>query len=968
MTPAALFLACLLGRADAELSPITFQTFDDAKPGGKARPDLALARHGILRDLLPMLEAKNRAGAGVFVTVNEMDGRGRKKTNARFIRGWWADLDTEKAPANGPAFTPEALPIEPTMIVQTPGGWHLYWLAFDLLPCGTSEAQAEFEAELKAIQKHLAPFGADPAVCDVSRVLRLPGFTHCKAEPRPVMLVKVNGPRYSREDIRAAFNALHSTQTLSPSEGETVGSTNTPTSKPKQATPGRSSGVVRPAPSVRDGIYKRAAAYLATLPPGIQGQDGSGATFSAALKLITGFDLASDEALDLMLSHFNPRCIPAWSENELRHKVQDAWASAQHSTNRGHLVEDSHCRKHFRNPPPSTFPISNREVGTDEGNSDAPTSPSTKPPTNATPSANHRPAVPGFKWKDHGLYHIKAGGEDHNGNDKASEETWIAPPFELPALVRDESSSGWSLLIRWADLDSIQHEEPIPVRNLEGEGTEVFRKLADGGLILPPDIPLRKLTLRYLSAAARKVPGRARLVDSLGWMDGAFVLPCGECVGDSAEPLRYSGERPSGSMLGQKGTLDGWRDGVASLAVGNPRLAFALSCAFAGPLLDLIRPDGGGGFNLMGESSRGKSTCLEAAASVWGRPHPLPTWRATANGLEGLAAARNDGFLVLDELSQVDPKEAAAVAYMLANGSAKARAGKAGEARAMKQWRLIFLGSGEQSLEEKLSEDGKRVRAGQEVRVPDIPAPIGGMFQHAHELPDFAALSQHLKNHARKHYGHAARVFLRNITQEWHRRESLVTRCKQIENTWLASVLPPHVDGQVKRVAHRFATVAIAGELATEMEILPWPSGTAQKAAAECFHAWLDRRGFSGASEVYRGIQAVLAFLEKHGQSRFDEWGKEDSRIINRAGTRKRCETVGHADAWDYFITPEAWKEACQGFSAATVARACVDAGILEADAQGKTAQSIRIPGHGRARVYAIRAQRIAQYMETEAR
>ncbi|WP_457589305.1 DUF927 domain-containing protein, partial [Legionella pneumophila] len=46
-------------------------------------------------------------------------------------------------------------------------------------------------------------------------------------------------------------------------------------------------------------------------------------------------------------------------------------------------------------------------------------------------------------------------------------------------------------------------------------------------------------------------------------------------------------------------------------------------------------------------------------------------WRSTTNGLEGLAALHNDGLLILDELSQMDPREAGEAAYLLANGQGK---------------------------------------------------------------------------------------------------------------------------------------------------------------------------------------------------------------------------------------------------------------------------------------------------------
>jgi hypothetical protein len=44
-------------------------------------------------------------------------------------------------------------------------------------------------------------------------------------------------------------------------------------------------------------------------------------------------------------------------------------------------------------------------------------------------------------------------------------------------------------------------------------------------------------------------------------------------------------------------------------------------------------------------------------------------------------------------------------------------------------------------------------------------------------------------------------------------------------------------DGQVKRAASKFALVAMAGELAIEYGIVPWPKGDAIKAAAEMFDA-----------------------------------------------------------------------------------------------------------------------------------
>lgn len=68
-----------------------------------------------------------------------------------------------------------------------------------------------------------------------------------------------------------------------------------------------------------------------------------------------------------------------------------------------------------------------------------------------------------------------------------------------------------------------------------------------------------------------------------------------------------------------------------------------------------------GGFHFRCGSTRGKTTILLLAKSVWGSPNNLPRWRTTANGLEGLADMHNHSLLCLDEFSQlaeVSPKVA----------------------------------------------------------------------------------------------------------------------------------------------------------------------------------------------------------------------------------------------------------------------------------------------------------------------
>ena len=212
------------------------------------------------------------------------------------------------------------------------------------------------------------------------------------------------------------------------------------------------------------------------------------------------------------------------------------------------------------------------------------------------------------------------------------------------------------------------------------------------------------------------------------------------------------------------------RDSAGRLAAGNSRLVFALSAAFAGALADVVGEDSGG-FHFRGASSSGKTTILKAAASVWGEPSAYPRlWRATTNGLEALAALHNDGLLILDELSQIDPREAGEAAYLLANGQGKARASRTGTVRAAARWRLLFLSAGEESLTALMTRAGRKVNAGQEIRLADLDADAGagmGVFEALHDQPTPTALALALKDAATRSHGAVGLAWLHHSSPGW---------------------------------------------------------------------------------------------------------------------------------------------------------------------------------------------------------
>lgn len=70
-------------------------------------------------------------------------------------------------------------------------------------------------------------------------------------------------------------------------------------------------------------VVERARKYLEKMPVSVSGQNGHGAAYTAACRMVIGFGLGFDEAL-AVLSEWNSGCQPPWSDKELRHKITSA--------------------------------------------------------------------------------------------------------------------------------------------------------------------------------------------------------------------------------------------------------------------------------------------------------------------------------------------------------------------------------------------------------------------------------------------------------------------------------------------------------------------------------------------------------------------------------------------------------------------------------------------------------------------
>ncbi len=233
-----------------------------------------------------------------------------------------------------------------------------------------------------------------------------------------------------------------------------------------------------------------------------------------------------------------------------------------------------------------------------------------------------------------------------------------------------------------------------------------------------------------------------------------------------------------------------------------------------------------------------------------------------------------------------------------------------------------------------------RAKAGQAVRVVDIPADAGaglGLFEALHGCESADLFARQLKEASANYYGTPLRAFLQALAAD---RDTLTRQGREIMHTFETDNCPEGADGQVRRVCGRFALVAAAGELGVSLGVLPWPAGEASKAAATCFKAWVEQRGGTGAAEVTAGLEQVRRFFQAHGAARFEDLDSEEHRaVVNRAGYRRR--ENGEAV---FLVFPDAFrKEVCAGFNVGMICAELKRAGVLLSEG-GRHTRNVRTP------------------------
>lgn len=520
------------------------------------------------------------------------------------------------------------------------------------------------------------------------------------------------------------------------------------------------------------------------------------------------------------------------------------------------------------------------------------------------------------------------------GDDKQVE--LISGSIWISAIAYGNQKDNWTAVIEFLDIDGHRHKLTCGRDRFHEKGNSLVSELAGLGLYIVPSKETK--LLQYLVVCNPDI--RLRSVDKLGWLDSDNLIYVRQhdTIGtltetDKPVSVIYKPERHVSIGQSESGNLEDWQTNVVNTASGEDIFLFTLCLAFAPPLLKPALMDSFG-LNLSGGTTKGKTTALQIATSVWGNgadPAAAPElsyakrWNNTANGLEGLAGEHTDGLMALDELGTCAVKEFDYVVYNLLGGLGKGAMTADRQLKKQRRWRLIVLSTGEITVQEKLEQSGKKAKGGQLVRFPDVPFQLSSKITAAH--------IDTLKRDCSRYYGTAGTKYIEYLASSYVDFNAFSKDIRDkldIATDVLKQAAGKNLTIEQVRCAKRFALVLIGGGLARTAGILRCESQRIQDAVVTTFQAYL--KDSPGINDGERGILAVRDFILCHQAGRLIKIGG-DNKIIDKTVNNLAGYIVLDGETPELFLLfQNAFQEACSELGKKAVAAALAENNLLRLD------------------------------------
>lgn len=253
--------------------------------------------------------------------------------------------------------------------------------------------------------------------------------------------------------------------------------------------------------------------------------------------------------------------------------------------------------------------------------------------------------------------------------------------------------------------------------------------------------------LSEFATANREVMPMRKSTSRLGWIGTQQFAPY-------CEDVAYDGEiayRFAYDAVRQSGELEDWINYVTPIRESSTLLRAVLAASFAAPLMGFVRYPP---FfvHLWGPTETGKSAAQRLALSVWGDPEQLlKTLNTTMVGLERHAAFYHSLPLALDEFQALSRRmDVDSLIYALCLGKSKGRGTTGGGVEIEREWKTLFLTSGEEPMSTSSMQGGAQNRV--------LEFYFGKEDWAGHDAADATIFTMDT-------YGHAGRAYISAIAE-----------------------------------------------------------------------------------------------------------------------------------------------------------------------------------------------------------
>lgn len=334
----------------------------------------------------------------------------------------------------------------------------------------------------------------------------------------------------------------------------------------------------------------------------------------------------------------------------------------------------------------------------------------------------------GWELSDNGVIHVSL---DEDGIPSDKVKVAATRPILLAGRAVDVDSGEYSVEVAWINEDGHVGRAWTPRADVM-DGRKLIALASQGAPVCSPTASDLSRFLDWCDSTwAGKLPQRAIAV-RMGHLRGGFLRGPGwhpAPVAPSPEPTEGAEPAPPAPVLPpvhltppngyealaasihSHGTWAGWLDAWA-VTTDRPVARLAVYASLASVILPWTT-DRGCVLDLWGETSIGKTTALNLAASVWASPRSyVGKWASTLTYRERSAAVLSCLPLLLDDTRQIPPKEREQIGqtvYQLADGQGKGRGFVFG-AQVRAVWCSFTISTGESPLLGTSQDEGARAR------------------------------------------------------------------------------------------------------------------------------------------------------------------------------------------------------------------------------------------------------------------